>query len=486
MDRRLFGAFVEHLGRCVYGGIYEPEHPAADSDGFRQDVLELVRELGVSTVRYPGGNFVSAYRWEDGVGPRAQRPARLDPAWHSVESNQVGIDEFARWARAAEVELMLAVNLGTRGVREALDLLEYVNHPRGTTLADQRVANGSPDPHGVRMWCLGNEMDGPWQVGHMDAESYGRLAARTAAAMRMLDSDLELVACGSSSAAMPTFGDWERTVLAHCYPHVDYVSCHAYYQQRDGDVGSFLASAVQLERFLEAVAAAVDDVGRGRGESRTISLSLDEWNVWDIDEFGGPEPGSRDWPSAPRLLEQIYTVADAVVVGGLLIAILKHSDRVRAACLAQLVNVIAPIMTVPGGGVWRQTTFFPFSITSRLARGDVLLPAVRCGSLDTPMHGQVAAVDVVATYDRDRGSAAIFVVSRGTSGPCEVTIDLHGLGMTRILESQMLADADLDATNSADAPDRVAMRANPTARLEQGTLGLTLPPASWQVVALAR
>ncbi|HEY3548793.1 MAG TPA: alpha-L-arabinofuranosidase, partial [Propionicimonas sp.] len=262
VERRIFGSFIEHLGRCVYTGIYEPGHPTADEHGFRGDVLALVRELGVSTVRYPGGNFVSGYRWEDGVGPLAQRPRRLDLAWHSLETNEVGLDEFARWCRLAGCEPMLAVNLGTRGVQEALDVLEYANHPGGTALSDQRVANGSADPHDIRMWCLGNEMDGPWQVGHCSAAEYGALAARTAAAMKMVDPTLELVACGSSGSGMPTFGEWERVVLEAAYDHVDYISCHAYYQEHDGDLDSFLASSLDMEYFIETVVTTADHVRR--------------------------------------------------------------------------------------------------------------------------------------------------------------------------------------------------------------------------------
>ena len=209
VPRRLFGSFVEHMGRCVYTGIYEPDHASADEDGLRTDVLELTREIGPTVVRYPGGNFVSNYRWEDGVGPREQRPTRLDLAWHSVETNQFGLHDFMAWAGKVGTEPMMAVNLGTRGLQDACDLLEYTNHPGGTYWSDRRIANGATDPFGVKLWCLGNEMDGPWQVGHKTAAEYGRLANETGKAMRLIDSEIELVACGSSNSAMPTFGAWE-------------------------------------------------------------------------------------------------------------------------------------------------------------------------------------------------------------------------------------------------------------------------------------
>jgi alpha-N-arabinofuranosidase len=483
VDRRLFGSFVEHLGRAVYDGIHEPTHPTADADGFRADVLELVRELGVTTVRYPGGNFVSGYRWEDGVGPKETRPRRLDLAWHSLETNQVGLDEFARWSAKAGTEMMLAVNLGTRGVAEALDLLEYANLPSGTTLAQQRIDNGSVEPHGVTIWCLGNEMDGPWQLGHRSAEDYAKLAAQTARAMRQLDDGIQLVVCGSSSRSMPTFGEWERTVLEQTWDEVDFISCHAYYSQGDRDVSEYLASPVDMDRFIESVAATIDHVAAVKGSDKRIGISFDEWNVWDIDRYHADDKRTAldDWPIAPRLLEDSYTVADAVVVGGLLISLLRHADRVTAASLAQLVNVIAPIMTEPGGPAWRQTTFFPFAVTSRLGRGRALQVVVRCESLETAAHGSVPVLDAVATTDDD--GVSIFLVNRGAT-PTRVTIDLSAAAPTQVLEAITLWDADPAARNTLDQPGRVGLRPLDTV-LSNGVVELTLAPASWSAVRLA-
>ena len=486
VNRRTFGSFVEHLGRCVYDGLYEPGHPSANEDGFRMDVVELVKELGSTTVRYPGGNFVSGFRWEDSVGPREQRPVRRDLAWHSLESNQVGLDEFAKWLKLTDSELMLAVNIATRGILPALDLLEYANHPSGTALSDLRVANGSPEPHNVRMWCLGNEMDGPWQTGFMTAEDYGKIAARTAAAMKMADKDLELVVCGSSGSGMPTFGDWERTVLEYCYEHVDYISCHAYYQELDGDLGSFLASALDMDFFIDTVVATADHVGYKKRSDKKINISFDEWNIWYIKEHQESEQADQarqEWRYAPRLLEDKYSVADAVVVGNLLMTLLKRSDRVTSASLAQLVNVIAPIMTEPGGPAWRQTTFYPFSITSRLASGEVIRPAIQSPTYQTARHGEADLVDAVATVDEDR--AAVFLVNRDLNETAHVTIDVRGLGSTRILEAVTLADADPYAKNTLAEQDRVTPFANASAVLADGVLSVELPPVSWTAIALS-
>jgi alpha-N-arabinofuranosidase len=482
VSRRTFGSFVEHLGRCVYDGLYEPGHPSANDDGFRLDVVDLVRELGSTTIRYPGGNFVSGFRWEDSVGPREQRPVRRDLAWHSLESNHVGLDEFAKWLKLTDSELMLAVNVATRGILPALDLLEYANHPSGTALSDLRIANGSPDPHDVRMWCLGNEMDGSWQTGFMTADDYGKIAARTAAAMKMADNDLELVVCGSSGSAISTFGDWERTVLEHSYDYVDYISCHAYYEEHDGDLGSFLASAADMDYFIDTVVATADHVGYKKRSSKKINVSFDEWNVWYLTRHQRTPQNNDEWRYAPRLLEDVYTVADAVVVGNLLMTLLKHSDRVTSASLAQLVNVIAPIMTEPGGPAWRQTTFYPFAITSRLASGEVIRPMIQTSEYDTAKHGRVALVDAVATVDD--GKAAVFLVNRDLTETAHVTIDLGSLGSSRITEAVTLSDSDAYAVNTLDDQNRVTPSPNTSAVLTDGVLCIELPPVSWSAIAV--
>ncbi|MGO4536487.1 arabinosylfuranosidase ArfA [Leifsonia sp. 2MCAF36] len=486
INPRLFGSFVEHLGRCVYDGLYEPGHPTADAEGFRGDVIELVKELGVSTIRYPGGNFVSGFRWEDSVGPRESRPRRLDLAWHSTETNEVGLHEFASWLDKVGSELMLAVNLGTRGTLEAIDLLEYTNLASGSTLSDQRVANGRTDAFGVSMWCLGNEMDGPWQLGHRSADDYGKLASQTAKGMRQLDPSIELVVCGSSSAHMPTFGEWERVVLSHTYEDVDYISCHAYYEEKNGDLGSFLASAVDMDHFIESVVASIDHVKAVKGSDKTINISFDEWNVWYIDRYQNVDKieGLDNWPVAPRLLEDAYSVADAVVFGNLLISLLKHADRVTSASLAQLVNVIAPIMTEPGGPAWRQTTFFPFAVTSRLAKGSTLETKLTSDTYSTEVYGEVPLVDAVATHDETTGRTSVFLVNRSQTEEATVTIDMTALDGVSVLSVQTLADDDFSAKNTLDDQNRVGLSDNASVVTSGSNVTVTVPPVSWTALEL--
>ncbi|GLY27052.1 alpha-N-arabinofuranosidase [Kineosporia sp. NBRC 101731] len=485
VSRRTFGSFVEHMGRCVYTGIYEPGHPTADGDGFREDVLALTRELGVSLVRYPGGNFVSGYRWEDGIGPVSERPVRRDLAWHSLETNEVGIDEFVKWADKAGVEVMYALNLGTRGVQEALDAHEYINQPDRTHLAELRRANGSEKPYGIRMFCLGNELDGPWQTGHKTAAEYGRLAAETARALRSADADLELVAVGSSSSSMPTFAAWEAEVLEHTYDAVDYISAHAYYEPLNGDVASFLASAVDMDHFVDSVVATADSVGAKLKSKKRIMVSFDEWNVWRQSDFEASLGNlSSEWRIAPRVIEDRYDVTDAVVVGNLLISLLRHSDRVTAACQAQLVNVIAPIRSEPDGPAWRQTIFHPFAITSRLARGKVLRVEPHGPVYETARFGEVPVIDAVATHDEEAGEISVFVVNRSQDEAVTLSVPLGSFeqGTFTVAEAWTLTDDDLSASNTADDPDRVVPVAAEGVVVEDGELRLALPAVSWSAI----
>ena len=485
VPRRLFGSFVEHMGRCVYSGIYEPGHPAADAQGLRGDVAELTREVAPTVVRYPGGNFVSNHRWEDGVGPRDQRPTRLDLAWHSIETNAFGLHEFMTWSQQVAAEPMLAVNLGTRGLQEACDLLEYANHTGGTYWSDRRIANGAADPFDVKLWCLGNEMDGPWQVGHKTAAEYGRLANETGKAMRLIDGDIELVACGSSNSAMPTFGAWEAEVLEHCYDTVDYISLHAYYEEHDEDPLTFLASAVNMDDFIESVVATADAVrARGRHRKR-INLSFDEWNVWYQRRFSGdgPKSSATTWEPQPRLIEDEYNVTDAVVVGTLLNSLLRHGDRVTVACQAQLVNVIGLLRSEPGGEAWKQSIAYPFEQVRRLAQGQILQVVATSDRYDSPTYTDVPIVDASATYDAATGRAAIFVANRGLTEAASLEVDLRGIGGTAVRAATTLhagTGQDRFTDNRTDHGAVVPARFDEHA-VADGRLTAMLPALSWTV-----
>jgi alpha-N-arabinofuranosidase len=478
---RLFGSFVEHMGRCVYTGVFEPGHATADETGLRGDVLDLTRELGVTIVRYPGGNFVSGYHWEDGVGPSSDRPVRLDDAWKSIDDNAFGLNEFMDWTAKAGVQPIMTFNLGTRGIDEALALWEYANHPSGTAWSDLRRSHGVEQPHDIRVWCLGNELDGPWQMGAKNADEYGRLAAETARGLRRKEPGLELVLAGSSSTSQPTFAAWEATVLKHAYEHVDYISVHAYYEQHGDDRDSFLASSVHLDRYIDTIVATADHLKAVGRHQKTIMLAIDEWNVWYQQDLRVPD----DWTVAPRIAEDTFSVTDAVVVGSLLISLLRHSDRVGIACLSELVNAMAPIRTEPDGPAWRQTTFHPFATTARLASGSVLRVEPHAPMIDTALYGSVPMVDAVATYDADAGEIVVFVVNRHQSDESQLRIDLRTFENAEVIEQLVLADDDPEACNTAAAPDRVQMQVTGGAKVAGGFLTVTLAALSWNVIRVA-
>lgn len=483
VKRRLFGSFVEHMGRCVYGGVYDPQDPAANDDGFRTDVMELTKEMGVSVVRYPGGNFVSGYLWEDGVGPKEDRPVRLDLAWRSIETNQFGLNEFMSWVAAVDAEPMMATNLGTRGVLDAAHLVEYCNYAGQSTLANWRREHGVENPHNISLWCLGNELDGPWQIGHKTADEYGRVAQETAKAIRLVDPNVTLVACGSSFEEMPTFGQWERTVLRHTFDDVDLISLHAYYEKYDDDLASFLASSARMNRFIAGVVQAADEIAAEKGSDKIINLSFDEWNVWYQKRFPGPH--ALEWEQARKLIEDEFTVEDAVVVGSLLMTLLNNVDRIDVACQAQLVNVIGPIRTEPGVPAWRQTIFYPFSLTAKYAQGVVLRPDITCPSHNTELMDNVPLVDATVTADEESGRVSVFLLNRSVDTDIPITIDLSAFGPLRVDVTARLGGKDLLATNSADDPLRVTPDEFAIDSLSQGQLVLTLPAASWNMISLA-
>lgn len=488
IDDRLYGAFVEHLGRGIYTGIYEPGHPTADGNGFRGDVIELVRALAVPVVRYPGGNFVSAYNWEDGIGPREQRPVRLDLAWRTRETNEVGLHEFADWCAAAGTEMMMAVNLGSRGLDAARNLLEYCNHSAGSYWSDLRAKNGRREPWNVKLWCLGNEMDGPWQVGHKSAAEYGHLANETAKAMKAFDRSLELVVCGSSHSNMATYPEWEATVLDICYENTEYISLHMYFTNYENDVANYLALNEKLDRYIGTVAGVIDYTKGKKRSNRTVAISFDEWNVWYHSRLQDREKmASADWPTAPHLLEDIYNFEDALQVACIINTFIRRSDRVRIACLAQLVNVIAPIMTEPGGGAWRQTTYYPFWFASRFGRGTALNLLVRSPSYDAENADGVPYLDIAAVHDADNATLSLFAVNRHPRETLETAVSLQGFGAPRVIDHQVMQHPDLKATNSVQRPDAVVPQAgNPaTVRIEEGGLHARLAPLSYQMIRLA-
>ena len=480
IDPRMYGSFIEHLGRAVYGGIYEPGHPTADGQGFRKDVIDMVRAIDVPVVRYPGGNFVSGFNWEDSVGPN--RPKRLDLAWFTTETNEVGMHEFCDWCAKAGTSPMYSVNLGTRGPEQARDVVEYANHPGGSKFSDLRIANGKRDPLNIKLWCLGNEMDGPWQMGRKTAYEYGRIANESAKMMKWVDPSIEVVACGSSSSEMPTFGDWELTMLNECYDSIDYVSLHRYYGNPTNDTPGFLARSMDLDDFIRTVVSICDAVKGKKHSKKTVNLSFDEWNVWYHSNEQDKEIWKREkWGRALPLLEDIYNFEDALLAGSMLITFLRNADRVKIACLAQLVNVIAPIMTRNGGGCWAQTIYWPFQQASKYGRGTALRAVVDSPVYDCADYENVPLIDATATL-ADDGSVTVFCVNRDLTENFALEVDLHGFGPLRIAEHILLHHDDVKAVNTEENPNAVAPKAGPGGEIDGEHATIKIPALSWNVI----
>jgi alpha-L-arabinofuranosidase len=484
IDKNLFGSFLEHLGRAIYDGIYDPGSKLSDSNGFRKDVIAEIKELGVPIIRYPGGNFVSGYNWLDGIGPQQDRPVVLDKAWDSLNSNQFGTNEFMAWCKAVATQPLMGLNLGTGTTEEAAALVEYCNVDKGTRWSDLRRKHGIAEPHNVSHWCLGNEMDGPWQIGHITATEYGYKAADAARQMRAVDPSLTLIACGSSGPFMPTYLDWDREVLEQCYEYVDALSLHRYVGNTEetggGDTAKYLAINLTMDRQIEETLAVCDYVRGHKRSPKKLWLSFDEWNVWYRARRGEAVDGHRK--EAPHLLEEIYNLEDALVVGGLVNTLLRHADRVKIACLAQLVNVIAPIMA-NSNGLYRQTIYYPYSWGLHFGRGAVLDILVETPSTyEVAKIGTVPHLDIVGTFDGNSGGTALLVLNRDLQNARQFEIEWQGSGGPGALQNALVMTGDdLKAINGFDAPERVKPRAADKPSTAGGRTRVEVPAKSYSV-----
>lgn len=476
VDERIYSSFLEHLGRAIYEGIYEPGHPMADENGFRTDVIDLIRELKVSHVRYPGGNFLSGYDWKDGIGPKEDRPTRLDLAWHTVESNQFGINEFYDWSQKSGTDIMAAVNMGTGTPKDAGEMLEYCNFKGGTYWSDLRAKHGHKDPYDIKLWCIGNEMDGPWQICHLDAVDYGKKALEAAKIMKWIDDSIEVVVCGSATALMPTYPEWDRVVLEHTYSHADFLSIHRYYENDSTEL-DFLASFVDMDDFINTMVSTCDYVKAVKRSDKKIMLSFDEWNVW-YQSKQEPHP----WMEAPPILEDRYSLLDALVFAGLGMTLINHADRVKVACLAQLVNVIAPIFTEKGGKAIRQSIFYPFKYLSTYGRGTVLKPVNTSPTVETK-YGDAPLVHTSVVHNEEDNMVTVFALNINQKDAMQMELDLRSFGKVTMEEHIILDGDNLHLYNTFDdqAP-QVSARNVAVTEGELDSLELELPKLSFHVL----
>jgi alpha-N-arabinofuranosidase len=483
LDRNLFGSFLEHLGRAIYEGIYDPGSKLSDANGFRKDVMDEVRQLGVPIIRYPGGNFVSSYNWLDGVGPKQDRPHVLDKAWNALNTNQIGTNEFMTWCKAVGTEPLMGLNLGTGSAEDAAALVEYCNLEKGTKWSDLRRKHGVAEPYRVKRWCLGNEMDGPWQVGHMTATEYGLKAEDAARQMHAIDPSLQLIACGSSGPGMPTYLEWDREVLEQCYDYVDALSLHRYIgntQEETGtDSAKFVAMNLSMEQQIKETLAVCDLVQGHKRSPKKLWLSFDEWNVWYRARTGDALRGHGE--EAPHLLEEVYNLEDALLVGGILNTLMRNADRVKLACLAQLVNVIAPIMT-NANGMLKQSIYYPYSWALQFAHGSVLNLLVESPTYEVSGMGQVPYLDAVATANAESGKTTLFILNRDLSKAHAVEVNWQDKAPGKVLMSTTITGSDLKAFNTFESPQRVAPQAFDKPATTGGRTKFEVPARSYTVI----
>lgn len=484
IDPRLYGSFLEHMGRVIYTGVYEPDNSVSDEEGFREDVLDAVRNMGVTAVRYPGGNFVSMYHWEDGIGAKKDRPRKLDLAWRAIETNEFGTDEFVHWAKKANVTPIFTVNLGTRGIEEAVQYLEYCNFPKGTRYSELRREHGVEEPYGIKLWCLGNEMDGEWQIGHKTAYEYGRLAAETGKAMKLIDPDIELIVCGSSLSTMSTCPEWDMEVMEQTYDVVDYVALHQYYGGQEKGTKSFLAQTLDMEEHIKTLRSAAQVVKKKKNSRKNMKFSVDEWCVWAVPSHSvNCEIDQRPWQIAPSISEQIYTLEDALLFAGMQMVILRNADVIKIACQSLLTNVSACIMTEKEGGMWLQTIYYPFYCFANYAKGTVLHSVVTGAAYACEEFPEVPYLDALVVRNKEAGEVVVFMVNRSEEERMDVDISLQGFVLKGIRKSVVMTAEDKKMTNARNH-QAVVLQERDIASVREGHCYAELEPMSFNMVVI--
>ena len=497
IDKRIYSSFLEHLGRAVYEGVYEPEHPDADENGFRQDVINLVSDLNMPAVRYPGGNFVSAFNWEDSIGPKDDRPTRLDLAWKSKETNEFGLNEFVLWCKKVKTEPIYAINLGTKGVDSARNVIEYCNHPSGSYWSDLRIKHGFKEPHNIKMWCLGNEMDGEWQVGHKTAHEYGRLAHEAAKAMRLFDKNIELVACGSSSDTMSTYPEWEREVLDITYDSVDYISMHKYWSNSDirsddREIGkhsttNYLSNSIGLQKYITDVESTINFIKSKKRSNKDVKISFDEYQPWYHSiKFMNEHLNSdiKDWPKAHPILEDQYNLLDCLLVGTVLNTFINNSHIVKIACMAQLVNVIPAISTVKNGISWRQSVYYPLYFASLYGRGESLQLKIVSPKYSSDIADDANYIDASAVINNEEKKLSFFIVNRSEKENVQLNFDLHNLHIHKITDQQIINHQNVYISNTKDNPNAIIPKKTNIVSLQNDELNADMPALSYLFVYL--
>ncbi len=479
VDPRIFGGFIEHVGRQIYDGLYNPQSRHADEDGFRKDVLAALKAMDMSVVRYPGGNFVSNYHWMDGIGPKAQRPAVRELAWKSLEPNQFGTDEFMRLAKKMGWETMIAANLGTGSPEEARNWVEYCNSPTGTKYADMRAANGHKDPYGVKLWCLGNEMDAIWQHGHVPARDYALRAQQAAKMMKDVDPTIETIACGSCKLDLPTYAGWDREVLEYIGPFAEYLSVHRYVRNDDSNAADFFAVTNAITQQIEEMDAVCRYVQALTRSPKRHYLCFDEYNIWYRARKAEHKDGRGQF--APHILEETFNQEDTLVIAGFLNSFIRRADAVKIANLSMLVNVFAPVMT-RGDEMMLQSIYYPFLLYSKRREGMSLRPAVAGPGYESKLYGYVDYIDTSAILGD--GLLHVFLSNRSQQEDAPVTIEFPGGQIEALMSAEIVSGPGIKAENTYEQPDVVTAKPFSAVKVADGQAQLTLPPVSVAALTL--
>ena len=473
LDPRIFGGFLEHIGRAVYEGVYDPQSKHADKNGFRKDVLKSMKPLGFTAMRYPGGNFASGYHWLDGVGPRASRPSIRDLASQSNEPNQFGTDEFIQLSRMMGWTPMIAANLGTGTPEEARNWVEYCNSPVGTKYANLRAENGAAEPYQVKLWCLGNEMDGHWQQGHVPADQYAIRAQQAAKLMKDVDPSIELVVCGSAEIGLPTYMEWDRTVLEYVGDYAEYLSLHRYAAKWKSETSDYLAVTRSIDEQIEAAAGLCRYVQARNRSKKRYALAFDEWNVWYRTQNAESVNGHGKF--AQHLVEEEYNLEDALVVAGFLNSFIRHADVVKIANLAQIVNVIAPILT-RGDDLLLQSIYYPFLLYAQRRVGIALQPVVKGPGYESPSYGFVHTIDASAIQGND--ALHVFLVNRSPNESATTQITSAGIPLKSVQSAELITGPSAMACNTFEKPNTICNQKFSNIKIEDGKAVVQLPPLS--------
>lgn len=514
---RLFSAFLEPIGTMVNGTMFNPKHPTADEQGFRQDFIQGLRGTGMPAVRMPGGNFVSAWNWKDSIGPKENRKVHLDPAWYQYITNEVGHDEYLQWAEKVGTEPLYTVNMGMCNgpIQDAMDIVEYTNHEGGTYWSDLRRKNGHEKPYGVKVWYLGNEMDGPWQLGSWDKDpkGYGVKANEASKAMKWIDASIETAVCASSASFMDHYPQWEETVLQECYDSVDYLSMHHYHSAPPGDVKALLGGSLYYEDFINTEAALCDLVAAKCRSPKKMMLSFDEYGAM-IRPNSELHPGYgyhnmirahyRFDPNRKYVLHDPDKMQDRIFPGSemlqmlgmasIQLAFLRHADRVKIGCMT---GGLGALCASNHDHVWKSASYYPFMNLIQYARGVSMRTGVESETFDMPGYAiddtsqytgkeGVNYIDAATAWDRENDRLTIFVINRSEENEYPVTADISGFEGYVFDRHVELYSENLELRNSFEEPDCLKPGEHAGAVFREGKLDTHVKPLSWNMLCFRK